>query len=350
MKYYLDRYGLFSKQINKASAISGRSRLKLIFEVFLLKAINKIEWKDYFFGKLYSHDISLSEKLNYFGCWQKDRLLKKMNPYHLRVLTENKYIQKLIFAALKVPMPRLYGFLHAENGISYSGNRLQNIRDVDTLLNELGVESCVLKPISSNYGEGIKFYSSSPVGDKKKSDYFITRDSIDSLKYIGSSGYVCEEQVVQHAFMNEINPCSLNTLRLWTYKKGAEVDVLGVFLRTSRGVKPVDNTSTGGIVARVDVETGEIVSDLFAVDDSFLVFEVSPMGTLHVKGSLIPYWPEVIELSKSAARCFSDLRLLALDIGISEAGPVCIEVNSSGAFQGQFLMGYGFGKLKKTKA
>lgn len=45
------------------------------------------------------------------------------------------------------------------------------------------------------------------------------------------------------------------------------------------------------------------------------------------------------------AACLSGLNFLALDIGVSENGPVCIEVNAEGSARGQFFMQYGFGNL-----
>jgi hypothetical protein len=213
------------------------------------------------------------------------------------------------------------------------------------------INICILKPRDLRKGEGIKIFCLSNnmnAAINSAIQYYVFDEStFSSLEYLATKGYICEEYVEQNGIMNGINPYSLNTLRFWTYSHDSSIKILGAFLRSSRDKKPVDNTSAGGIVARVDINTGIILTDLYSVDNTFLRFSRNPYGSVNVKGLQIPFWNDIVGLVKRSAQSFANLHLLALDIGISKEGPLCIEVNSEGSFNGQFLIQYGFKDLYK---
>ncbi|MFP3982480.1 MAG: sugar-transfer associated ATP-grasp domain-containing protein [Desulfurivibrionaceae bacterium] len=338
------------KQIYIASLRSNRNKIILFFEILLLKIINKIEWRHYIIGELYSSNLKLKNRLEYLGYTKLDKFLRQVNPVKNRILADDKYVQKLIFKSFDIPVPKMYGFLHQELGIDLNKNALQNTYDLKKLLEREKVDCCVLKPIRSRHGNEFKIFY---IKNKNKfteteSKYFVTEKNISENQKINnnSEGYICEELVGQHGALASINPNSLNTLRVWVWKGQEKSVIIGAFLRASKSQTPVDNTSAGGVVARIDINSGVVVSNFFEVDDSFQYHEVSPVGGIKVQGMKIPYWDDVVTIALKGGDCLNGLKLLALDIGISEAGPVCIEVNAEGSFQGQFLMKFGFGQLR----
>ena len=134
-----------------------------------------------------------------------------------------------------------------------------------------------------------------------------------------------EEPVIQCDEMNKLNPSSVNTVRMVSVmNKSGDVTILATFSRIGNG-KCVDNFNSGGMTAKIDVETGKIVED--AVNKEGKIFETHPITGTKIKGFQIPYWNDAQEMVKKAAKQSSHVRYVGWDVGMSVNGPVLIEGN-----------------------
>ena len=134
-----------------------------------------------------------------------------------------------------------------------------------------------------------------------------------------------EEPVIQCDEMNKLNPSSVNTIRMVSVmNKSGDVTILATFSRIGNG-KCVDNFNSGGMTAKIDVETGKIVED--AVNKEGKLFETHPITGTKIKGFQIPYWNEAKEMVKKAAKLSPHVRYIGWDVGMSVNGPVLIEGN-----------------------
>ena len=139
--------------------------------------------------------------------------------------------------------------------------------------------------------------------------------------FFNSWGFVCEERVDQHLELKALNPFSLNTLRVWL-GKDPNPRVLGAFLRMSSTDIPVDNTTSGGLFAPVDLLTGNITGPATKAELPVRYIDYHPVTNVQISGRKIPFWKEVIDLAESAAFYYTGLRLIAMDIAISKKGPI----------------------------
>lgn len=134
-----------------------------------------------------------------------------------------------------------------------------------------------------------------------------------------------EEPIKQCDEMNKLNNSSVNTVRMVSVMNEAnEVTVLTTFARIGNG-KCVDNFNSGGMTAKVDVDTGVI--EEAAVNKVGEIFEKHPITGTEIKGFKIPYWNEAIDMVKEAAKLSPNIRYVGWDVGMSENGPVFVEGN-----------------------
>lgn len=134
-----------------------------------------------------------------------------------------------------------------------------------------------------------------------------------------------EEPVIQCPEMNKLNSSSVNTVRVVSIMNdNDEVTIIATFSRIGNG-KIVDNFNSGGMTAKIDVETGIICEE--AVDKEGKVYEKHPITGTTIKGFQIPYWNEAKELVKKASKLSPHIRYVGWDIGMSVNGPVLIEGN-----------------------
>ncbi len=135
-----------------------------------------------------------------------------------------------------------------------------------------------------------------------------------------------EEPVIQCDEMNKLNPSSVNTTRMVSVMNDkGEVTILTAFLRIGNGINHVDNFNSGGMTAKINVETGIVEED--AVNKEGTVFEKHPTTGTVIKGFQMPFWNEAKELVKKAAKLSTHVRYVGWDVGMSVKGPVLIEGN-----------------------
>jgi hypothetical protein len=129
--------------------------------------------------------------------------------------------------------------------------------------------------------------------------------------------------------MARLNPSSLNSIRIDTFKKpGGTPEVLSAFMRMAIGDKSVDNITKGGLYVGINLEDGTLkrhaIRD-FVIDSS--AYTVHPKTGVQFQGFQIPFFEEVKHMAVEAANWLPKA-LVGWDIAVSEAGPVLIEGNA----------------------
>ena len=138
------------------------------------------------------------------------------------------------------------------------------------------------------------------------------------------------EAMKQHPFLDEIYDKTVNTIRFITLKD-PKTHQFKVFFAVQRiGTKetiPVDNGSRGGLVAKIDLETG-ILSEARCLHNRN-VYKVHPDSGAPIEGVQIPNWQEMKADMLELANKLPYMHFIAWDILITEEGHCIIEANTS---------------------
>ena len=146
------------------------------------------------------------------------------------------------------------------------------------------------------------------------------------LDYIRRNQLVVLEQVLpQHPDMARLHPSSVNTMRILTDLVDGEVHVAYISVKMGRGDGYCDNSGQGGVLCRVDPETGKVISP--ATDDYFNVYDRHPDTGVEFVGYQLPMVPEAIALAKEAAHEIPQVAHVGWDMAITPTGPAIIEGN-----------------------
>ena len=191
------------------------------------------------------------------------------------------------------------------------------IHDCDTL---------ILKPSSNSCsGKGIiKFV--------KDGDRYVTVDKMTVLSKDFLMSYdhdfCLQEAVNQHAFMKNLCPTSVNTVRLSLYRSVADerAVVTSAIIRMGKSGSLVDNVHAGGMFTSVDVKTGKLgrfVTDQYGHKINMW------NGIDYANTSLIiPSWDRILSFAGYVTSRIPHLRLIAADIALDESGkPILLEYN-----------------------
>ena len=314
-------------------------------EMLWLKLRHGIGPGYYQVATFWRREIPFADKRGHLGMDEYSRRVDSLNPHGYRKLSQNKVAEKAILHLFRVPTPRFLGVLHPVRGSMASGGPLRCVADVAQLLLQTQADRLCFKQVEGWGGSGFRAVSIHKRDGRWKVRPLFESDEATLEEFVGrlldesSDGWVVEEYLDQHADMRAFNPTSVNTMRMWVLQRGNSAPTcLGAYLRIGRGGALVDNQSSGGIIARIDPDTGV----LSAATDGLVahpVFDVHPDHGAAIRGQTIPYWQEAMALGASTLLLFPNVHFAGFDIAVGLNGPVVIELNVLPDLQGAAEMG-----------
>ena len=177
----------------------------------------------------------------------------------------------------------------------------------------------IIKPSLTGRGKGVKKIS-------------ITNGSIEpegmSLSQLFNeykTDYLLEEVVRQHDAMSALNPSSVNTIRIVTYRSGMDVMVVYTVIRIGRKNKTIDNESAGGISTIIN-EDGSLGKYAYGAPGCDQI-EYTDVG-VKLEGYKIPSYQSAVNIAKESHLHLPYFNLMGWDFAIEKDGkPVLIEFN-----------------------
>lgn len=169
-----------------------------------------------------------------------------------------------------------------------------------------------------------------PVAGYKGIDIqLLNTDELDMDKFLQEHRYddsVLEAYIHQHPALAELNPTSVNTVRIITARNGQRIHMVGAAIRCGGANAFVDNFHNGGAAFPVDTKTGIVSGPGRSLTSKEPIFHSPATGCI-VTGFQIPYWDTLLDCVTRAALLPEHLGYLAWDIAITEVGVDIVEVN-----------------------
>ena len=169
-----------------------------------------------------------------------------------------------------------------------------------------------------------------PGGGKRVCKVDLQKDGVEELNDILKwHDITFEEIVVQHEFMDRLNPDSVNTIRFVTLNINQRCSVLSAFVRMGAQGSFVDNLSGGnGVLVGVNQDG---MFNAFGVDKHFAKQYQSPTG-VSLEGLQIPDYEKIKSKITAFHQHIPFANLIGWDIAIDKNGePVVLEINLDSA-------------------
>ena len=169
----------------------------------------------------------------------------------------------------------------------------------------------MVKPTSASSGHGIHVYKG------------------ELITELISQKALLEEFVVQHHKMSELNPSSVNTIRVYTIlDKSNTPHILSASIRVGGENSEVDNFHSGGIGYPLDIEHGVVMAAGRSILGKDCLFHPGT-GTKMI-GFEVPNWTGLVDYIFRATQVFPTARMIAWDVAVLEDGFEMIEGNYNG--------------------
>lgn len=267
-------------------------------------------WHEYF----YSRNGNFSVKYIPTCVYHKE-IIYRLNQFGVRHAYVDKGIYDIYFPDVNRPKTIVKNI----NGYYYDERKAISYEEALELCQHL--PAAVAKPSTEGmWGEGVRVFSS------ENGRLNGTEMSVAQLFDTYGKNFIVQEKIEQHADMALLNPTSLNTLRVLSYRDERDVHVLYVVVRIGRMGKQVDNETAGGINADIDLSSGSILDCAYGTPAEKRI-EKTDVGTT-LKGFSIPAFDKVLALVKQLHQRLPYFNLVGWDFGIDPNGePVMIEWN-----------------------
>lgn len=243
----------------------------------------------------------------------KTNIIGRLNVYPLKRAYTDKNITDIILQNIR--QPKIY--LKNINGFFYYNGKPVTKAEAINLCQGLG--EVIIKPSLTGRGVGVRKINI--INGKSQNDGKDLSAIIDEYK----QDYLIEELVRQHHQMSALNPSSINTIRVLTYRSNMEVKIVYSVIRIGRKGQDIDNESAGGISTSISKE-GKLGKYAYGAPGADMI-EYTDSG-VKLENYQIPSYEKVVDLVKQAHYQLPYFKLMGWDIAITEDGePIMIEFN-----------------------
>ena len=313
-------------------------------ELYLRCILTGDEYELYGFNR---RDVDYSYMMNFLTIHDlRNSFRPALNDTAWKAVLDNKWFFQVHCERLGIQLPRTYGVYQPGSGHDVHGRRLGTPQALRAFLEEIRPASLVIKPLGGIMGHGILILSElryeggsisavTNTGRKLQFDEIAAKlDSPPNVVYqmtnyrLDLPGYILQDKVTQHPFLNNIAPHTTNTMRIVTFvDRSDKVHIQFAILRAGRRGNTADNWEQGGVSIGIDLATGVLGRGVLKPKYGGHWLESHPDSGVVFRGMQVPYWSEVIDLCTRAAIGSPGLRTVGWDVALTPEGPVLIEGN-----------------------
>lgn len=282
-------------------------------------------WHEYMYARTGEFDVRIIPSSLY-----RIELIGRMNNWERMMGSfSDKNLSDILLANIKQPKIILKNI----NGYYYSEGKAISIDEAEKVCRNL--RNVIIKPSLGEGGTGVQSLN------VKDGMTDLNGKSLKDVFKQYKKDFLIQEKVVQHKDMNLLNPTSVNTIRVLTYRMEMEILVLYAVVRIGKAGMVIDNESKGGISAKIN-EDGTLAKYAYGAPGNDKV-QFTDSG-VKLDGFKIPSFEKVIESAKQSHYQLPFFDIVGWDFCIDEDGePVMIEWNTNPDLS-QSANGPAFGK------
>lgn len=255
-------------------------------------------------------------------------LVPKANQHRLQCAFGDKNMCDFLFPGENI----VHSILKNMNGYYYYEGKPVSEGEAVALCQNM--EKVIIKPAGKSEGQGVLFFN------VKDGVTDLSGKTIGQLFREYKQDFLIQDWVKQHKDMAALNPTSVNTMRILSYRSGMEVLIIYSVVRIGRTGSVVDNQCAGGISTTIS-ETGRLGKVAFG---GFCKDNITKTDTgIVLEGYQVPSFGKAIAMVKRLHLKLPFFNIVGWDVAIQEDGePVLIEFNTNpGLSQSAFCSGMG---------
>lgn len=243
-------------------------------------------------------------------------LIGRANRYDYRSAYADKNMLDVYFPGVRIPKP----ILKSMNGYFYMDGEPVSCEEAYKRLYNL--DSAIIKPTLASHGAGVhKLMIKDGITNI---DGKTLRQLIEEEYTTGD--FVIQECIEQHERLSALNPSSLNTIRIVTFRMEMEILMLFASIRIGRAGSEIDNLGAGGL--SVDVSKDGLLGKYGYALGKENRREKTDSGVV-LDGYQLPSFGKAVALVNKLHYRLPFFDMVGWDVSIDKEGePVIIEWNA----------------------
>ncbi|HRD33983.1 MAG TPA: sugar-transfer associated ATP-grasp domain-containing protein [Rhodocyclaceae bacterium] len=336
VKRYKDYAVQVARDLPIHKANSGQTHyafLRCALEQARLLRTSAIAAEDYYSLGLNSATLNFREKKTFLGSFEKGRYFDHINPPIYDITARDKVLFHLLADTLQIPTPRTLATTSPGAKPAY-GVRISSEVDLISFLEQQADHELFFKPADGSLGEGALAIGRSPSNSTEwiewpRGNPLQVSDVVTRLRICDQLGrFLIQARLRPHPALAEIVPNVCPTVRVMTLHQNGGTSILGAALRLGSGTTATDNVAGGGIIGRLDMSSGSLLHGVSLDSMVPVLHDAHPRTGVRITGKSVPDWSEVIHLVEQSAPKLNFIPCIGWDIGITDDGPVVIEINT----------------------
>ena len=283
-------------------------------------------WHQYLYSRNGLYSVKYIPGSTYFA-----HIIWRLNNYRFGPAYADKGFYDTLFPDVNRPKT----FVKNINGFYYDEKKAISLGEAVSKCSDL--KGAVIKPtLFGHWGKGVEVFHTE--------NGFIPELNISVVDLFSkyNMDFIVQDKLVQHPDLAKLNPTSVNTIRVLSYRNYDRTIILYAVIRIGRKGKSIDNETAGGIKADIDLTTGRIKGPAFG-SSTEPNMERTDSGEV-LEQYLIPSFPQVMDFVKDLHSRLPYYKLIGWDISVDANGnPVMIEWNKSAELS-QVAHGPAFGE------
>ncbi len=265
-------------------------------------------------------------------------LMESLNPEPWRCMLRNKALFYQHCATLQLPVPKLLAIvLPGRTGWLPHGLAPASPREWGKFLRLDCPTELAVKPVSGNYGSGIRILTRTSTGDfSQLGSAPVSCQHLAEQLYSEPThtGHILQERIHNHPDLLALSQSpGFQCVRLivMTDPHG-QGHILHARLKIIVRQNPYDNFqfgNSGNFLARVEIPTGRLFPALNRnpLGPGYVEVHQHPASGRQITGLPLPHWEATCRLVSLSSRLMQPLRVIGWDVAITQKGPILIEGN-----------------------
>lgn len=263
------------------------------------------------------------ELLDYVPTFYHHKKLEKDHDGLDTVFYGDKLIQARLFRDRQIPSAEVVAYNNGNKWFDFSSSHVIDIFSlVETSLTK-ETDKLFIKPTGGQGGFGIF------VLKRRDNSYLVNSESVDLQVFLASlrkSSFILQKGLIQSNQMMDINPSSVNTLRVVVQKEEERMVMKTCIIRMGRRGKEVDNSAQGGVSVAVNTMTGQVAATATAEHGGGVMTSHPDTGKAF-GDIIINHWTPLKREIEAIGTKLIDFKNIALDIAVTEEGAKLLEFN-----------------------
>lgn len=152
----------------------------------------------------------------------------------------------------------------------------------------------------------------------------------EEIAEVWQDGFLLQDRIVPHPDYAVLTGPALGVIRILTLAEAGGPGVLYAVARFPAAGAMADDVGSGlGMGVHLDPVTGRVIRAQDGNRMGGTAAEVTPVTKVPLAGAVVPMMAEAVALALRVQALFASHRILGVDIGLSDAGPLVVEVNGN---------------------